>query len=247
MHFLGWDPFFLGICTQVAGLTYELLVGVVANGLTLLLVVLIRFFSKAWNVRCLRFFGVQKRRRLNVYYGCIPVGTNLVGARESQETNRFAELFQLRIPGLGDGDSLLKTIFLAAVRVHGIASCPGTHVTLGDSLITLGSPMYSVASGVFEKELESRIYLRDNAIHLPGGNVVQDSSQAVIVKKCRDGLAYFYAAGADEPGTLTASRYLAEHWKELAEKYPGQQSFFVLLRSTPGHDKVVVVSESPLE
>ena len=149
---------------KLAGLTYDLFVGIVANALSVLLIVLfsvlLRFASKFWNLRCLRFFGVEKRRRLNVYYGCASVGTGWVGARESQETSRFAELFQLRIAGLGDGDSLLKTIFLAAVRVHGIPSCPGTEVTLEDSLITLGSSRYTLASDVFEKKLEPTIYFK---------------------------------------------------------------------------------------
>ena len=79
---------------MIGGFIYELGIGVGANLLTLLLVVLIRFWSKTWNQECLEFFGVQKRRRLNVYYGCdASIGTGWVGAHESQETSRFAELF----------------------------------------------------------------------------------------------------------------------------------------------------------
>src|SRR5438046_1970627 len=133
---------------MIVGFISELGIGVGANVLTLLLVILIRFLSKLWNQKCLRFFGVYKRRRLNVYCGCASIGTGWVGARESQEASRFAELFQLRIPGLTDGDSLLKTIFLAAVKVQGLASCKDTKVNLEDSLITLGSPRYTLASDV---------------------------------------------------------------------------------------------------
>jgi hypothetical protein len=232
---------------MIVGFIYELGIGVGANLLTLLLVILIRFLSKGWNQKCLRFFGVYKRRRLNVYYGCASIGTGWVGARESQETSRFAELFQLRIPGLTDGDSLLRTIFLAAVKVQGLASCKDTKVSLEDSLITLGSPRYTLASDVFEKRIEPAISVHDDAIEFPGGKVEGDRSQAVLVKKCRNGLAYFYAAGTDEPGTVAASRYLAEHWKELARKYPAGQSFFVRLQLNADDDQVHLLSEGLLE
>jgi hypothetical protein len=226
--------------------SYELFIGVCANLLTVFLVILIRFASKGWKLRCVRFFGVGKRRRLNVYYGCdISIGTGFVGLWESQEAVRFAELFQLHIPGLGDGDSLFKTIFVAAVRVRGVASCPSTSVSLQDSFITLGSPKFTVASGVFEKDLEPRVKVSENTIYFPGGDV-RDKSQAVLVRKCRNGLAYFYAAGIDEPGTVMASRYLAEHWEELARRYPKRQSFFVLVQQQTNDDGARVVLEGCL-
>ena len=237
----------MSACDQIAVLGYDLSVGIAANVLTVVLAILIRFgFSQFWDVRRTRFFGVQKRRRLNVYYGCIPVGSNLVGAVESQEAKRFAELFQHRIPGLGDRDSLLNQIFLAGVKVTGIPSCPGTRVNLEESLITLGSPMYTFASGVFEGTLEPRVYFRGDAIHCPDGEV-RDHAEAILVKKCRAGLAYFYAAGFDEPGTLAASRYLTDNWQELARKYPEQQSFFLRVRLSSDQDQVALVGECRLD
>ena len=235
------------VCDQIAGLGYDVSVGIGANVSTVGLAVLIRFgFSQFWDVRRKRFFGVQKRRRLNVYYGCIPVGANLVGAVESQEAKRFAELFQHRVPGLGDRDSLLNQIFLAGVKVTGIPSCSGTPVNLEESLITLGSPMYTFASGVFERTLEPRVSFRGDAIHCPHGEV-QDHAEAILVKKCRAGLAYFYAAGFDEAGTLAASRYLTDNWQELARKYPNQQSFFLRVRLSRELDEVALVAECRLD
>ena|SRR5438876_2652575 len=238
---------FSAVCIHIAGFKYDLFVGVAANGLSLALVLLIRVASKRWNRKCAQFFGVQKRRQLNVYYGCISVGTGLVGARESHEVIRFAELFRLGIGGRGDSDSLLKRVFLATVRVCGIPSCPGTEVSLENSLITLGSPKFSLASAVFERELEPKISVHNGGIAFPGGKVEGDDSQAVLVKKCRDGLAYFYVAGIEESGTVAASRYLAEHWKELARKYPAEQSFFVRLHVGVNPDQAHLGAEGALE
>jgi len=179
--------FFSRVFTQIAAFTYDLFAGVAANALTLALVLLSRVASKAWTRKCARFFGVQKRRQLDIYYGCFSVGTGLVGAVESQET--ITELFRIGLGGRGDSDSLLKRIFLATVKVCGIPSCPGTGVNLENSLITLGSPRFTLASGVFEKELEPKITVLDGVIKFPGGKVEGDDSQAVLVKKCRDHLS----------------------------------------------------------
>jgi hypothetical protein len=148
-----------------AAVLQDIGIGILANVLTIGLALAIRLLSRLLNRRQLRFFGVHKTRRFTVYCGCIPVGSNLVGAAESQEANRFAELFQYRIPKLTDGDSLLSRIFLAGVRVKGIASCVGTPVSLEDSFLGLGSPVYTFASAVFEKDLEPRAYIRDGVIH----------------------------------------------------------------------------------
>ncbi len=141
---------------------------------------------------------------------------------------------------------MLKTIFFNSVQVSGVPSRDGTQVNLAESMITLGSPLYTHASDIFEKNLEHRVSIRDNAIHVPGTASITDDTQAIIVKKCRDGLAYFYLAGITEEGTLTASRYLADNWKQMHNDYPNGQSFFMRLQYSE-HNQITVLSEAPLD
>jgi hypothetical protein len=224
---------------------YDLSVGLLANFAFLALLLALSFaFSHIASRSLFDFFGVRSNRRLTVYYGIFPSGS--VGVGESQEVWRFARLFQHRIPGLREGDSMLKTIFFNSVQVSGVPSPVGTQINLAQSIITLGSPLYTHASDIFETKLENRVSIRDNTIHIPGTTAITDQTQAIIVKKCRDGLAYFYVAGITEEGTLSASRYLAENWKQMHKKYPNEESFFMRLQYSQ-ENEIILLSEAPLD
>ena len=106
--------------------------------------------------------------------------------------------------------------------------------------------MYTFASALFERDLEPRAYIRDGQIHFPSGDTITDPTQAILVRTCRDGLAYFYAAGLNEPATLAASAYLTQHWQELARKYPRDKSFFLRLQLAPDRQWVLLLAEGPL-
>ena len=89
------------------GLTYELVVGIVANILTVVVVVVV---LALWEFgvkrrRLFKFFGLAQEKTLRIFIGHIPhdaVPQGLVGFEESSAALRLAELFESPIPGLSD-------------------------------------------------------------------------------------------------------------------------------------------------
>ena len=71
--------------------------GIVGNLLTIPAIVLLNYVFRFFPSRQLRFFGIGRDRMFEVYFGCIQMGDNFVGAGESAEARRYEGFFRSRL------------------------------------------------------------------------------------------------------------------------------------------------------
>jgi hypothetical protein len=130
------------------------------------------FFALTRRARLLRFFGVDKSRRIIVYLsnlrivcgGAIGIDNqrrSYQGAtaafQEMLVANHFRDVFNYLLPSLSDKPNILSKLLISDVQVQLLHS-PLSQEELErlSPFITLGSPAYNIASSFVEEKLRSQ-------------------------------------------------------------------------------------------
>lgn len=212
-----------------------------------------------WLVRgrrpMLRFFGVERTRRLVIYWSRLRIisggsvgvdgqqrtfGGEAVPFSETLLLPVYQRLFNYPVPGLTDAPGPLRHVFLADVDLEAAASPvdPAQRDT-GGSLIAVGSPGYNGISLWIERTLRapSRFIRENSAIEVSGVQPFTDLLHCFVQRvRIGDGPAMaFYAAGISEVATQCALHFLATRCAYLRGRFGDRENFCVVLRADP-HD-----------
>lgn len=122
--------------------------------------------------KLLRFFGVDKSRRIAIYLSNLRVksgGSIGIDGRELSYrgstaafgemvvANRFRDLFNYFLPSLSDSPGLLSRLLISDVQVQLLLSpLDNAQIERSSPFIALGSPAYNIASQFIEQQLHSK-------------------------------------------------------------------------------------------
>jgi hypothetical protein len=226
---------------------FEFWINVLANLITIAitLVVCWLFYRCFGRRQLMSFFGVEREKILRIYVGSVRNENALkgfVGFEEINEAKNLEALFKSVIPGLGEQPGLLKFLQVADIQTEILPAAPNSpNVTLGHSLISLGSPMSNYASSLLETELKNPVKCDRNTgnIQIPHLPPISDN-QGVVERICSGGKNYFYIAGKPEPVTAGCARFLIQNWKSMRKKYGDRTSFFYIVEVENDSRKSVV-------
>lgn len=223
----------------------SVLEGVVANTVfvVVLVVVPLIFVRSRRRSRMLRFFGLQKARRLVIYTSSlkvIPGGSrDAAGNARSYQGGAIPEyefkivldmtqLFRYAVPELEGQPAFLKRMSFTDVRGRVVPSPPTeADIDQSASLVSIGSPAYNSVSAWIEGKESCGLRISPGKI---SGEFEDDAPNACVVQKVveEDGRSFFYVAGHNIQGTTQAANYLTGEWKELQKQY-GDSGFWVIL------------------
>jgi hypothetical protein len=102
------------------------------------------------------------------------------------------------------------------------------------TLLTIGSPGYNTTSEFVEAEFNplGHFHASNGGIVCRGGPTTTVMSGMLLrARHPATGQIAFYAAGPSEAATVAAARYLIDHWTVLAKRYPGTQSFLIVVEA----------------
>ena len=193
--------------------------------------------------RFLRFFIGQDflvpRSTQFVIY--ISTGENTPGGVASvwelTEVRNLYELFFSLVPGASGGPGLFRDCLASGLE------CDIKPVREGDNpdilatnCLVVGSPTFNDAAQRYQDDLRSPVRFERtvpvdrHSVHrlcVPGERPNEDDRRGIIVRICRDGKSYFYAAGRTVHGTAGAVYLLRRNWRGLYRRFGADKSFFV--------------------
>jgi hypothetical protein len=198
----------------------------------------------------LRFFGIERSKKLFVYLSNLRIqpggglgvdglprsfGESAIPAYEATLMPGLQRTFNYVVPGMEALPGFLKRLLLSDVSVEVLPSPLEVSEVEGDSsFIAVGSPGYNLASRYVEDSLHSIGRFTDDmsAIALPGAPALDGDHYAFVQRAGNARQQAFYVAGITSRATTGAVRFLATRWRRLAEKYPNDAPFCVMLRVT---------------
>ena len=151
-----------------------ILENLISDVLFLILAIIIGWalYKLSHRAKLLKFFGIEKSRRIILYASNLRVKTGgAIGISGQQlsyqgstaafgeivEANRFRGLFNFLLPSLSEAPGLLSKLLVSDVQVQILLSpLDNSQIESSTSFVTLGSPAYNIASGFAEKELHSK-------------------------------------------------------------------------------------------
>jgi len=151
-----------------------LLENLVSDVLFVLLAIVLGWvvFVISRRAKLLRFFGVDKSRRIAIYLSNLRVksgGSIGIDGRELSYrgstaafgemvvANRFRDLFNYFLPSLSESPGLLSRLLISDVQVQLLLSpLDNAQIERSAPFIALGSPAYNIASQFIEQQLHSK-------------------------------------------------------------------------------------------
>ncbi len=157
----------------------DILVNLLSDLLFLLAAITVAWaiFTLTRRRQLLQFFGIQRSRRMVIYlsnlriqeYGSIGIDGRprsyqgpAAAYDEMEVANSFRNLFSYFLPSLSDLPDFLSKLLIADIKVEVVLSPQKPEeLERSASFITLGSPVFNVASGSVERELHSQAYFEE--------------------------------------------------------------------------------------
>ncbi len=215
-------------------------------------------FIRTRRARLLRFFGAAGSRRLVVYISRLQVRSGgavdpagrprtysgvAVAFGEVEVADLFRAIFVSPLPAL-EKPGVLSNLQVAGVQLQILPSPLRQSEIDGEaSIITLGSPGYSVVSETVERlGTQVKFDLASGAINVQGIAPITDTTYGFVERIVSGGRSFFYCAGRSELSTVGAAYYLTANWSRLADQYKDDCNFLVMLKIDPSdHARATVI------
>lgn len=227
---------------------------IIADFLFILLVIVLGWilYSLTRRNQLLRFFGIDRSRRLVIYLSNLQVMSGgaigidgrprsyqgeAAAFRELQVASRFRELFNYLVPSLADRPGILSRLLVSDVQVEiSLSPLDQGHLERSSSFISLGSPGFNAASSFIEEEIHSQAHFQqvDNSHVMvitdvtPISDLTHGFVERVVDHDARRNI--FYAAGISQFATVGAAHFLLTEWQRLYTVYGNDHNFVVMLR-----------------
>jgi hypothetical protein len=229
-------------------------VNVVSEFIALFLLIsiglLIYYFSRRRHL--LQFFNITESKRIIIYLSHLRIilggalgvddqrrsfGESAIPLTEVRLINVFQRLFNFIVPGVETLPGFLKSMLISDVDVSILPSPLTTgDVERSDTLVSIGSPGYNMASNYIETSLHpAGTFTNDNSsISISGLQPISDLRCGFVqrVYNQTTGQMAFYLAGMSSLGTYGSVIFLAKRWRYLSKKYRGTCPFCIVIKVT---------------
>jgi hypothetical protein len=199
----------------------------------------------------IEFFGVEKGRRVVIYWSLVRVlrGGSLgvdnqqrayngatIPAGELDLIAIFQRAFNYVIPSVQEQPGFWRNLLLSDVKVEILPSPLGKEdIDRASSIVAFGSPGYNVVSQWIEDDLHAigRFIPDMAAIQVKGIEPFRDVLSGFIQRvRIQDGpIMAFYIAGISEQATKAAAYYLASRWEDLQRRFGNRENFCVVIKA----------------
>ena len=235
----------------------DFLTSILANVATLALAGLV-IYLVGWIKRrrmLLRFFTGQSSLLPSCNRFLIHISTlnrspgGLSSVWEFTEARNLQDLFFSLVPGPSGNPGLFRDFMVSGLECEIQAVREGDNPDiLPTNCLVVGSPMFNDAAQKYQRQLTSPVYFEPTdpanrlsayRLHVPHERPNDDERRGVIVRICRDGKSYFYAAGRTEYSTAGALYLLRRKWHELYKHFGADKSFVVQVQAASDDYRLV--------